>query len=155
MRKLIVIIALMLPVGTALAQIGFTGVHKYDGEHKNEIGGYAMAGHNVVAGTFGGLELSYKHHFDKHWHVGADAQAQFGKQLYSADVQGGYMFSYGWSDFYIDGKAMYNSYSRWNAKETIANLSLTWEMPYFWLRWVCSSATSTTSTTRTGTSTGA
>ena len=134
MRKLIVIIALMLPVGTALAQIGFTGVHKYDGEHKNEIGGYAMAGHNVVAGTFGGLELSYKHHFDKHWHVGADAQAQFGKQLYSADVQGGYMFSYGWSDFYIDGKAMYNSYNRWNAKETIANLSLTWEMPYFWLR---------------------
>jgi hypothetical protein len=49
-------------------------------------------------------------------------------------VQGGFAFSLGWSDFFIDGKAMYNSYSRWNAKETIGNLSVTWEMPYFWLR---------------------
>ena len=124
----------MLLVGICQAQISFTGLHKYDGEHKNEIAGYAMSGYNVVSEQFYGLELSYKHHFDKHWHVGADAQAQFGKQLYSVDVQGGYMFSFGWSDFYVDGKALYNNYHRWNAKEMIGNLSLTWETPYFWLR---------------------
>ena len=37
-------------------------------------------------------------------------------------------------DFYFDGKAMYNRYNRWHTNETILNLSLTWETPYFQLR---------------------
>ena len=93
-----------------------------------------MGGHNVVVGAFGGLEASYKRHFTDRWHAGADVQAQFGKQLYSADVQGGYRLPVKWMDFYFDGKLLYNRYQRWGANEVIANLAVTWETPYIYLR---------------------
>ena len=114
MKRLTLFTAMMLFVGICQAQISFTGLHKYDGEHKNEISGYVMGGHNVVVGAFGGLEASYKRHFTDRWHAGADVQAQFSKQLYSVDVQGGYQ--------------------RWGANEMIANLAVTWETPYIYLR---------------------
>ena len=132
MRKLI--LTLFLTAAVASQAQTFTGVHKYDGEHKNEISGYTMFGSNVVSGGFGGLEVSYKRHLTDRWHVGGDAQAQFGKQLYSVDVQGGYRLPVSWMDFYFDGKLMYNRYQRWDTNETIANLSVTWETPYFMLR---------------------
>ena len=116
------------------AQNAYTGLHKYDGEHKNELYGYLMGGDNVVSDAFGGLEVSYKRHLTDRWHVGGDAQAQFGKQLYSIDMQGGYRLPVKWMDFYLDGKVMYNRYNRYNTNETIANLSLTWETPYVFLR---------------------
>ena len=119
---------------TLQAQNAYTGRHKFDGEHKNELSGYLMGGTNVVSGTFGGFEASYKRHLTDRWHVGADAQIQFGKQLYSIDVQGGYRLPIGWSDFYIDGKAMFNRYNRWSTNEVVGNLSITWEMPYFYVR---------------------
>lgn len=119
---------------TLQAQNAYTGRHKFDGEHKNELSGYLMGGTNVVSGTFGGFEASYKRHLTDRWHVGADAQVQFGKQLYSIDVQGGYRLPIGWSDFYIDGKAMFNRYNRWSTNEVVGNLSITWEMPYFYVR---------------------
>ena len=132
MRKLI--LTLFLTAAVASQSQTFTGMHKYDGEHKNEISGYTMFGSNVVSGGFGGLEVSYKRHLTDRWHVGGDAQAQFGKQLYSVDVQGGYRLPVSWMDFYFDGKLMYNRYQRWDTNETIANLSVTWETPYFMLR---------------------
>ncbi len=132
MRKLI--LTLFLTAAVASQAQTFTGVHKYDGEHNNEISGYTMFGSNVVSGGFGGLEVSYKRHLTDRWHVGGDAQAQFGKQLYSVDVQGGYRLPVSWMDFYFDGKLMYNRYQRWDTNETIANLSVTWETPYFMLR---------------------
>ena len=119
---------------TLQAQNAYTGRHKFDGEHKNELSGYLMGGTNVVSGTFGGFEASYKRHLTDRWHVGADAQMQFGKQLYSIDVQGGYRLPIGWSNFYIDGKAMFNRYNRWSTNEVVGNLSITWEMPYFYVR---------------------
>lgn len=134
MEKLIISIvftALMMPV---LAQNSFNGQHKYDGEHKNELSGYVMCGHNIVTAFFGGLEVSYKRHLTDRWHVGVDAQSQFGKQLYSNDVHGGYRLPIGWSDFYFDGKVLYNRYQRWDVNEIIANISITWEIPYFNLR---------------------
>ena len=93
-----------------------------------------MGGHNVVVGAFGGLEASYKRHFTDRWHAGADVQVQLGKQLYSADVQGGYRLPVKWMDFYFDGKLLYNRYQRWGANEVIANLAVTWETPYIYLR---------------------
>lgn len=134
MKRLTILSALMLFVGICQAQISFTGLHKYDGEHKNEISGYVMGGHNVVVGEFGGLEASYKRHFTDRWHAGADVQAQLGKQLYSVDVQGGYRLPFKWMDFYFDGKLLYNRYQRWRANEMIANLAVTWETPYIYLR---------------------
>lgn len=132
MKKILIMMSFV--AATLQAQNTYTGQHKFDGEHKNELSGYLMGGTNVVLGTFGGFEASYKRHLTDRWHVGADAQVQFGKQLYSIDVQGGYRLPIGWSDFYIDGKAMFNRYNRWNTSEVVGNLSITWEMPYFYVR---------------------
>ena len=79
---------MLLGTITMQAQNAFIGQHRYDGEHKNEISGYAMAGNNVVVSGYGGFGLSYKRHLTDRWHVGADVQQQWGKQLYSNDVQG-------------------------------------------------------------------
>ena len=103
MKRLTLFTAMMLFVGICQAQISFTGLHKYDGEHKNEISGYVMGGHNVVVGAFGGLEASYR-------------------------------LPVKWMDFYFDGKLLYNRYQRWGANEVIANLAVTWETPYIYLR---------------------
>ena len=115
------------------AQI-YTGEHKYDGEHKNELSGYFMGGYNVVVEGFGGLAASYKHHLTDRWTVGGDAQAQLGKQLYSIDAKGGYRLPYKWMDFYFDATLLYNRYQKWSVNEKIANLSVTWETPYVYLR---------------------
>ena len=112
----------------------YTGEHKYDGEHKNELSGYVMAGNNVVVKWFGGLEVSYKRHLTDRWYVGGDAQAQFGKQLYSIDAKGGYRLPVKWMDFYFDATLLYNRYHKWGANEKIANLSVTWETPYVYMR---------------------
>lgn len=132
MKKILIMMSFV--AATLQAQNAYTGRHKFDGEHKNELSGYLMGGTNVVSGAFGGFEASYKRHLTDRWHVGADAQMQFGKQLYSIDVQGGYRLPIGWSDFYIDGKAMFNRYNRWSTNEVVGNLSITWEMPYFYVR---------------------
>ena len=125
---------MVLSVCMAMAQNAYQGTHLYDGKHRNVLAGYLMGGHNVVSGGFGGFEVSYLRHFTDRWHAGADVQSQFGKQLYSADVQGGYRLPVGWSNFYLDGKVMYNRYERWNTNEAIGNISITWEMPYFFVR---------------------
>ena len=132
MRKFLLICCMSFAT-IAFAQ-NYTGVHKFDGEHRNEALGYAMFGGNVVSGGFGGLELSYKRYLGNRWNVMAAGQAQFGKQLYSADVQGGYRLPVKWMDFYFDGKLLYNRYQRWGANEVIANLAVTWETPYIYLR---------------------
>jgi hypothetical protein len=129
------VLAFMLGAfATGISAQSFNGMHKYDGEHKNELNAYFVGGDNVVADWFGGAAVSYKRHLTDRWHVGADAQAQLGKQLYSVDIQGGYRLPYKWMDFYIDGKAMYNRYHKWHTNETAFNLSVTWETPYFNLR---------------------
>ena len=112
----------------------YCGLHKYDGEHKNEVSGYMMGGSNVVSDAFFGFEGSYLRHITDRWHVGGDMQIQFGKQLYSVDVKGGYRLPVSWMDFYFDGKLLYNRYQRWGANEVIANLAVTWETPYIYLR---------------------
>lgn len=126
MRKLLLINLLLMSVLLMQAQT-YCGLHKYDGEHKNEASGYMMGGSNVVSDAFFGFEGSYQRHLTDRWHVGGDMQIQFGKQLYSVDVKGGYRLPVSWMDFYFDGQFMYNRYNRWDANETIANISITWE----------------------------
>ena len=134
MKVLTIGFLLTMLVSTAQAQNSYIGQHKYDGEHKNEFSGYLMGGYNVIVDTYGGLEASYKRHLTDRWHLGADAQAQFVKQLYSVDVQGGYRLPVSWMDFYLDGKLLYNRYQQWRANEMIVNLAVTWETPYVYLR---------------------
>ena len=132
MRKLLVFLAAFL--ATAVYAQPYTGVHKFDGKHRNEVSAYGMFGGNIVSGTFGGLELSYKRYLGNRWSAAAAGQVQMGKQQYSGYVMGGYRLPVSWMDFYLDGKLMYNRYHRWNTDETVANLSLTWETPYVFLK---------------------
>ena len=59
----------------------FCGEHKFDGQHRNEVSGYVMAGTNVVTKGFGGISASYKRHLTDRWNVEGKMQMQFGKQL--------------------------------------------------------------------------
>lgn len=116
------------------AQNSYIPYKSYDGEHKNEISGYVMVGDNVVTDWFGGLEASYTRHLTSRWHVGGDAQMQFGKQLFSIDVQGGYRLPVKYGNIYFDGKIMYNKYHKFGFHEMSYNLSATWESAYVDLR---------------------
>ena len=116
MKHFLFLVGTLFSMLTLQAQNAYTGVHKFDGEHKNVVAGYFMGGHNVVSKGFGGFEVSYNRFLSDHWHVGADIQAQFGKQLYSNSARGGYRLGIGWSDFYLEGKVMYNRYNLWNTK---------------------------------------
>lgn len=125
-------VALLFSTGLR-AQV-INGVHKYDGTHKNELWGYLMVGDNVITDAFYGFEVTYKRHLTDRWFVQGDAQMQLGKKLYSLDMQGGCRMPWGWSDFYLTGKMMYNRYQEWNTNEMVINGSVTWEMPYFYAR---------------------
>ena len=102
----------------------------FDGEHKNEISGYVMGGNNVVTDGFGGLAASYTRHITPRWHVGGDAQMQFGKELFSIDVQGGYRLPLKYGNISFDGKIMYNYYHKFGFHEMAYNISATWESAY-------------------------
>ena len=134
MKLSILAFVLSLCASTGVQAQSYNGVHKYDGEHKNEVNAYLMGGYNVVCETFGGVAVSYKRHLTDRWHVGGDVQSQFGKELYSVDAKGGYRLPFKWMDFYFDGTLLYNRYQKWGANEKIANLSVTWETPYVYLR---------------------
>jgi len=135
--KRILLTALCCVVSAASMSLGaqvYLGERGFDGEHKQEIMGYAMAGNNLVTGGFGGLAGKYKYHFNKHWHVAGAAQAQFGKQLYSIYGEGGYRLPWRWGTFCFDGQVMYCRYNRFRTNEYDMNLSATWEHDYFYLR---------------------
>lgn len=131
---------LLLSIITAAActlQAGaqaYCGNHAYDGEHRNEVSGYIMAGSNVVTDAFAGFAGSYLRHFTPRWHAGGDLQMQFGKQLFSFDVTGGYRLPLKYGGISFDGRFHYNRYNKFNFNEVIANVSATWETAYVDLR---------------------
>ena len=119
--------------GIAYAQ-AYCGSHAFDGQHRNEVQGYIMAGNNVVTDGFGGVAASYRRHLTNRWDVGGDFQAQFGKQLYSFDVMAGYRLPLKYGNIFFDGFFHYNRYDKWGFNETIVNLSAIWESPYVDIR---------------------
>ena len=121
-------------VASGQAQNSYIPYKTYDGEHKNEVSGYVMGGTNVVTDGFGGLEASYTRHITDRWHVGGDAQMQFGKELFSIDVQGGYRLPIKYGNIDFTGKVMYNYYHKFGFHETAYNISATWESAYVDLR---------------------
>ena len=134
-KKIFLLLALIgMTVGTVWAQNSYIAEKQYDGEHKNEVSGYVMGGTNVVTDGFGGLEASYTRHLTPRWHMGGDAQVQFGKELYSIDVTGGYRLPVKYGNIYFDGKAMLNRYAKFGFTETLFNLSATWESAYVDIR---------------------
>lgn len=131
-KKIIVLSLLVAASLSVMAQQtnSYIPYKTFDGEHKNELSGYVMGGNNVVAGRFGGLEASYTRHLTSRWHVGGDVQMQFGKQLFSIDVQGGYRLPVKYGNISFDGKIMYNYYHKYGFHEMAYNLSATWESAY-------------------------
>ena len=129
--RLLTLCSILLGYCTLHAQV-INDVHKYDGEHKNETWGYMTIGDNVITDFFFGMEMTYKRHLSDRWYVQGDAQMQLGKKLYSVATQGAYRLPWGWSDFYVKGKVMYNHYQRWHTNELDMSLGVTWEMPYFY-----------------------
>ena len=130
MKKVLLLLMITATSLCAWAQDSYIPYKAYDGEHKNELSGYVMGGNNVVAGRFGGLEASYTRHLTSRWHVGGDVQMQFGKQLFSIDVQGGYRLPVKYGNISFDGKIMYNYYHKYGFHEMAYNLSATWESAY-------------------------
>lgn len=130
--RLLIACCILLGTCTLHGQV-INDVHKYDGKHKNEAWGYMALGDNTITGFFLGIEMSYKRHLSDRWYVQGDAQVQMGKKLYSISTQGAYRLHWGWSDFYLKGKVMYNHYQRWGTNEVDMSMGVTWEMPYFYL----------------------
>ena len=124
------IMAFTLAMGWAQQTNSYIPYKTFDGEHKNEISGYVMGGNNVVTDGFGGLAASYTRHITPRWHVGGDAQMQFGKELFSVDVQGGYRLPLKYGNISFDGKIMYNCYHKFGFHEMAYNISATWESAY-------------------------
>ena len=130
---------LLLSVLSILAGIGawaqpYSGSRQYDGEHKTVIDGYLTGGSNVVTGWFISEAGTYTRHLTDRWSVSAGEQIQLFKQVYSVDVMGTYRLPAGKSNFYFDGRLLFNRYARWNVNEPIVHLSALWESPYVDIR---------------------
>lgn len=112
----------------------YSGPRAYDGVHKNEVSGYLTGGYNVVTDWFIGEAATYTRHLSDRWSVSGGEQAQFFKQLYSADVMGTYRLPLRHCNIYFDGRILLNRYNQWRVYEGIFNLSAYLETPYFDMR---------------------
>ena len=113
--------------------VTYSGSHRADGTHRNEVSGYLQGGDNVVSNFFIGPAVSYKHHFNDHWSVGGASQMQFHKQHFSVAAKGTWRIS-PWRphyNLYISARGMYSRYNQWGTNEYVFNISATWEHPYF------------------------
>ena len=133
-KKLLTLLIVAAVSSCAWAQNSYIPYKTFDGEHKNEISAYTMAGDNVVTDFFMGLSASYTRHLTNRWHVGGDMQMQFGKQLFSVDVQGGYRLPIKYGNIDFSAKVMYNYYHKFGFHEMAYNVSATWESAYVDMR---------------------
>lgn len=133
-KKLLTLLIVAAVSCCAWAQNSYIPYKTFDGEHKNEISAYTMAGDNVVTDFFMGLSASYTRHLTNRWHVGGDVQMQFGKQLFSVDVQGGYRLPIKYGNIDFSAKVMYNYYHKFGFHEMAYNVSATWESAYVDMR---------------------
>ena len=133
MKKLFVTLCILLAGAAAGAQ-PYSGLRQYDGEHKSVVEGYLTGGSNVVTGGFISEAVTYTHHLTDRWSLSAGEQLQFFKQVYSVDVMGTYRLPAGRSNFYFDGRFLFNRYDRWKVNEPILHLSALWETSYVDLR---------------------
>ena len=133
-KKLLTLLIVEAVSCCAWAQNSYIPYKTFDGEHKNEISAYTMAGDNVVTDFFMGLSASYTRHLTNRWHVGGDMQMQFGKKLFSVDVQGGYRLPIKYGNIDFSAKVMYNYYHKFGFHEMAYNVSATWESAYVDMR---------------------
>lgn len=132
--KRIIFCACLLALCSGLFAQPDSGSRKYDGEHKNEVSGYLLGGHNVVSGAFAGESFTYTRHLTDRWSVSGGEQIQFFKQLYCLDAMGTYRVPLRYGNIYFDARVLLNRYQRWGTTEFAANLSAYWETSYVDMR---------------------
>jgi hypothetical protein len=125
------LIAIAMSTLCSYAQLGYSGRQNYDGEHKNEVSGYIVGGHNSVTGTFVGPSLFYTRHFTERWDLQGAADIPIGKSRYGVFARGSYCWPFKWFNVYIAGKVMYNRYQSFKTNEYASALTVSWESNYF------------------------
>ena len=131
-KTFLLLLTLFFYMGTAMAQIPvFCGEHKYDGEHKNEVSGYLQVGTNIITGKFLGPSVSYTRHLTDRISVNAGFDLPFGKGKNGISTSATYRLPASYMNFYFSGKLLYNRYVDYKVNEYNANLSATFETPYF------------------------
>ncbi len=131
-KAILLLLLLFAPLGTAMAQLPvFCGEHKYDGEHKNEVSGYLQAGTNVITGKFLGPAVFYTRHITDYFSVNAGVDLPVGKGKYGIATGATYRLPVSFINFYFSGKLLYNRYVDYKTNEYNANVSATFETPYF------------------------
>lgn len=130
MRKLILLFMVCVVSAVAQAQV-YCGEHKYDGEHKNEVSGYLQGGDNIVTGVFVGPTAFYTRHFTDRVSAEGGVDIPIGKGKFGISAKGTYRLPVSYFNFYFSGKFMYNRYTKFRTDEYNANVSVTWETPYY------------------------
>ena len=129
-----ILLALTLGCGVASAQWAYSGLRRFDGEHRNEISGFLSGGQNVVTSAFVGENFAYTHHFTDRWSVTGAEEVQFIKGLVSLNAMGTYRLPVGRSSMYFDASVTNNAYTRWSTYELLLNTSAFWQTSYFDMR---------------------
>lgn len=127
------ILLYLIPVSIWAQGPVFCGEHKYDGEHKNEVSGYLQAGKNIVTNKYLGPAVTYTRHFSDRISAEAGVDLPFGKEKYGLSAKGTYRLPVSYINFYFSGKFLYNHYTDFKTNEYNANISSTFETPYFYL----------------------
>lgn len=132
-RRQHLILMLLLGAFTCLnAQpLTYSGEHKYDGKHKNEINGYLHFGNNTVTDFFLGPSVTYTRHFTDRLSAQGAVDVPFGKGKFGLSLGASYRLNWSYFNFYFSGKFLYNRYDDFRTDEYNYNVSLMWEAPYF------------------------
>lgn len=128
---LFVIAILAIAFSAGAQQWQHCGPNTFDGEHRNEAGGFLVLGGNSVTNFFMGPELTYRRFINNRWYVGGATEMQFGKQKFGIYGQGAYVLPAGKFNFHFRGKMMYNRYHKFRTNEWSYNLSAVWEAKHF------------------------
>ena len=72
LKQTILCLVFSLTVSTAMAQY-YSGIHTFDGEHRNEASVSVTTGKNIITGPCIGNTMHYKHYFNNHWSVDGGA----------------------------------------------------------------------------------
>lgn len=121
----------LIPVSILAQEPVFCGEHKYDGAHKNELSAYIQAGNNIVTDKFIGPSVTYTRHFTNRISAEGGLDIPFGKGKYGVSAKGIYRLPVSYFNFYFSAKFLYNRYTEFTTDEYNANISTTFETPYF------------------------
>ena len=130
LKQTILCLVFSLTVSTAMAQY-YSGIHTFDGEHRNEASVSVTTGKNIITGPCIGNTMHYKHYFNNHWSVDGGINLQYTKGLYGYKAKGEYHIQVQSFHIFASGEYMFNHYHSYNTNENVGNMSLRFERGYW------------------------